>query len=462
MNNKNLNISLDGSIIKWLFFLSLPILIWNLLQSSYNFIDAYWIWKISKEAVASISISFPILFFIEALWTGFSMAWTILIAQYAWAKNKKMINKTTSYTLTISIFLAIILWIIWYFSSEYILNIMKIDKNVIDYSVSYLKIIFIWLVSSFIFSMFQSIMRWIWEVKLPMYIIWWTVLLNFIIDPIFILWFWPIPAMWVSGAALATIIAETLSAIIWIYILFKGIKWVKIDLKDLIPNSSFFKKIFFIWLPSSIEMSIRSFWRILLAWLISYFWTTSLAWFWAWWNIFQFVFIPAIGFSIALSTMVWQNIWARNLARAQEITKIWIYITFIILEIIWLLVFIFSPFLISIFINDADSIKIWVNFLRIAAFSFGIMWIQFALTWVFRAAWNTTLVMILSIFSIIIIQIPIAFLLSIYLKLWINWVWWSFVITNIIMTTIYLLLYIKWDWKNKKITDEEEEKEKEE
>lgn len=455
MKNKNLNISLEWNILKWLFFLSLPILIWNFLQASYNFVDAYWIWKISKEAVASISASFPIIFFIVSLWTWFSMAWTILIAQYAWAKNKEKLDKTASQTLTIDVFLAVFLWMIWYFSSESILKLLKVNDDVIIHALPYLKITFIWLVFSFIFSMFQSIMRWVWEVKLPMYIILATVILNFIIDPILILGFWPIPAMWVSWAAIATIIAQFISAWVWVYILFKWNHSVKVDFKNLIPKFSFIKKVFFLGLPSSIEMSIRSLWMVLLTWIVTYFWTVALAWFWAWWNIFQFIFIPTMWFSIAISTMVWQNIWAWNIKRASQIAKTWTLITFVALEIIWLFIFIFAPFLIELFVNDRETIKTWVDLMRISAFSFGIMWIQFALTWVFRAAWNTSLAMILWIVSMFVVQLPIAFILSIHLNWWINWVWWSFTIVNIVMAIICVLIYLKWNWKNKKITAEE-------
>lgn len=458
--NKNVKLALEWSIIKWLFFLSLPILIWNLLQSSYNLVDAYWISKISKEAVASISASIPIIFLVISIWTGFSMAGTILIAQYAWAKNQKMVNKTASQTLTVDIFLALFLWILWFFSSEFILELIKIEKSVMEHAVPYMRIIFLGLIFSFIFSMFQSIMRWVWENKLPMNIILGTVILNFIIDPILILGFWPIPAMWVTWAAIATVIAQFISALIWLFILFKWNYGVKINLADMKPDFSFIKKIFFLWLPSSVEMSIRSLWFVLLTWLVTYFWTVALAWFWAAWNIFQLIFIPTMWFSIAISTMVWQNIWAKNFKRAREIAKTWAFITFIILEIIWIFIFFLAPFLVGIFVKDAETIKVWADLLKISSLTFWIMWIQFALTWVFRAAWNTSLAMNLWIFSMFVVQLPVAYILSKHLEWWINWVWWSFVITNIIMALICIFIYTKWDWEKKKITTEEKLEEK--
>ena len=122
MENKNLTLALEGSIIKWLIILAIPILIWNLLQSAYQFVDAYWVWSISKEAVAAVSVSWPVIFLIIALGTGFSMAWSILIAQYSWQKNKEMVNHCSAQTLLIDIIISIILWAIWYFNSENILR----------------------------------------------------------------------------------------------------------------------------------------------------------------------------------------------------------------------------------------------------------------------------------------------------------------------------------------------------
>ena len=113
--------------------------------------------------------------------------------------------------------------------------------------------------------------------------------------------------------------------------------------------------------------------------------------------------------------------------------------------------------------NDAEVIKIWVDLLKISAFTFWTMWVQFALTWVFRAAWNMMLALVLGIISMFMVQFPIAYLLSKQTDLWIDWVWLSFPITNIVMVTICILIYLKWDWKNKSIvwqTKEELEEEK--
>ena len=158
--------------------LALPILAGNLLQSSYQFVDAYWVGKVGKEAVAAVSVSGPITFLIVALGTGFAMAGTILVAQYAGAGKKELVNHSAAQTLLLVVAISLLLSI---------LQSMGVAPEVMHYALPYLQTTFCGLLFTFIFSMFQSILRGVGEVNIPLYIILSTVLLNFVIDPMFIL-----------------------------------------------------------------------------------------------------------------------------------------------------------------------------------------------------------------------------------------------------------------------------------
>lgn len=94
------------------------------MQSAYQFVDAYWIGKLSKEAVAAVASSGSIVFLILSLGMGFSMAGTILIAQYVGAKNKEMVNKGTAQTLLSVVIISAFLSVVGYFSAEHILLLM--------------------------------------------------------------------------------------------------------------------------------------------------------------------------------------------------------------------------------------------------------------------------------------------------------------------------------------------------
>ena len=448
------NFILEGSIYKGLFFLAIPILISNILQGSYQFIDAYWIGKLSHEAVAASSASGTVYFLILSLGMGFSMAGTILIAQYAGAKNQKMLNKSASQTLSVDLFLAVLLGAVGFFNAEGILQLMNVEPAVRSLAVPFLQITFMGMIFSFIFSMFQSILRGVGEVKFPMYIVAFTVVLNMILDPMFIFGFGFIPAMGMSGAAWATMLVQAISAIIGVTVLFRRNYGVKVSLREMWPNFSFIKKVFFLGLPSSVEMSLRSFGMALMMTLVTTFGTVALAGFGAGGYIFQMIFFPVMGFSIATSTMIGQNIGARQLTRVDDIAKKSMILSAGVLSIVGLLVYIFAPFLVGLFIQDeSESTRLAVDLLRINSWSFPFMAIQFGLTGAFRAAGNATLAMNLGLISVFVIQFPLAFLLS-RTTLEVNGIWWAYAITNVAMTFICLGIFARGKWKHKNLTND--------
>lgn len=457
MQNKRLDLALSWPIIKTIFSMAIPILIANLLQSAYQLTDAFWVWRLWKEAVAAVWVSFPITFFVIALWSWFSMAWTTLIAQYFWAKNNKMVNHTAAQTLLMVVIVSSFLSLIWYIFSSYILKIIWVEDIVFSDALSFLRISFIWMIFVFLFAMFQSIMRWLWEVKVPLKIILFTVLLNLIIDPLFIFWYWIIPSFWVAWAAMATLVTQWLASIAWTIILLKWKYSIHIKFSDFKPDFSFIKKAFYLWLPSSIEMSARSLSMIVMTFLVTSFWTLAIASYSAWWNIFQLVIILSMWISMATSALVWQNIWAKNIDRAEKIIQKGSLLSFLFLSLFWVIVFVFAKGLIWFFVPwDLDVINQWSHFLKIVSLSFWLIWVQMSINWAYRAAWNMVTSMMFTVVSQWLLQIPLAFVLSRYFSFWLDWIWYSMLITNIIMLFVSLYVFKKWYWKKTKIIDKDD------
>lgn len=455
--NKNLEMSLEWPILKSIFLLTLPILFANLLQSAYQLTDAFWVWRLGWDAVASVSVSFPITFFMISLGAGFAVAGSTFIAQYAWAKNQKMVNHVAAQTLLMVVVISVIIWAIWYAIAPNLLSLMWVSKWVYVDALSFLRISFIWMIFVFSFSMFQSIMRWLWEVKMPLNIVLFTVLLNLIIDPLFIFWYGVIPAMWVSWAAMATLITQAIASIMWLIILLKGKYHIHLNMYDFKPDFSYIKKAFFIGLPSSIEMSARSLWMVLMTFLIASFWTLAVASYWAAWNIFQLIMIFWLWFSMAWAVLIGQNLGAKNIARAEKIGVMSLLISFLILSLIGIVVFFAGAYLVSFFIpGDTAIIQWWARILTITALSFGLIWIQMSVSWVLRASWNMSTSLILTLVSQWVVQFPLAYILSKHTSLWVDWVWYAMLATNLIMATISILVFMKWDWKKNNLISKED------
>ncbi len=450
---KKIDVLTQGSILKSLISLSVPIIFANILQTAYQLTDTFWVGRLGNVAVAAISISFPIIFFIISLGGGLAMAGTILVAQYKGKNNREAVDHITSQTLMAVVIISIILAIIGYWFSPYIIGLMGVKSAVLTEAISYLKISFIGMTFVFLYMVFQSLMRGVGDVKVPVYIVLGTVLLNLILDPLFIFGYGPIAAYGVSGAALATIGTQGLAALIGMILLLKGRHHIKLHLNDLKPDFSLISKMFRIGLPASIEQSSRALGIIAITFLVASFNTLIIAAYGIGIRILSFIIIPALGLSMATSTLVGQNIGAGKIERAEKIVKLSSVIGFIVLSIVGIIIFIFARQISAIFIpKEIGTIAVSALFIKIMALSFGFVGVQQVLSGAFRGSGNTLTSMTLSLISLWLLRLPIAYVLSKYTGLSELGIWIAFPVANVIGFTISIIWFTRGSWKHKQIT----------
>lgn len=456
MNSKTNNL-LEGPIAKSLFTLAVPIILANILQAGYQLIDAFWVGRLGGAAVAAVSVAAPITFLTIALGVGFAIAGSTLIAQYFGAKNKQMVDHVAAQTLLMIVIVSIFFGLLGYIFTPWILSLMGVAPDVYAGAVGFMRVSFVGLIFNFFFFMFQSIMRGVGETKLPVFIVLGTVLLNFILDPFFIFGWGSIPAMGVAGAAVATVGTQSIAALIGLIILLRGKYGIHLLIRDFKPDFIFIKRAFFLGFPASIEQSARALGLTVLTFLIASFGTLTVAAYGVGSNVLQVVMIPAMGLSMAISTLVGQNIGAGNIDRAARIGKLGAWLGFWVLTGVGVIVFIFAPYFVGFFVpGDADVISSGAIFLRIIALSWGFMGVQLSLTGVLRASGNMLATMILALVSQWVLQFPLAYVFSKHTSLGISGLWWSFTVTNVVIALITIIWYAKGDWKKTKITTEED------
>jgi putative MATE family efflux protein len=447
---------IQGSVIKSLGKLAIPIVIANLLQAGYQLVDAFWVGRLGGYAVASVAVSTPVVFLSMAVGLGFAMAGSILIAQYFGARNQAMVNHIAAQTLLLVIVISTLLALTGWMLSPFFLKLLHVTTQVYDNALGFLRISFIGLIFNFSFFVFQSIMRGVGNVTMPVYIVLGTVLLNFALDPLFIFGWGPIAPQGVMGAALATLGTQSIACFIGFIILFRGRHGVHVEWKHFIPDWNHIKRAFNIGLPGSIEQSMRALGLMVMTFLIAGFGTTTVAIYGAGSNILQVVLIPALGLSMAISTLAGQNIGAGNIPRAAEAAKLGAWLGFGILTTIGIIVFFTAEPLVAFFVpGDAEVINGGANFLRIMCLSWGFMGLQLCLTGVLRASGNMVTAMVLTLVSQWVLQFPLAYIFSHHGDLGANGIWWAFPVSNIIIALITMGVFSKGDWKKKRLTDEE-------
>ncbi len=362
---KKINLT-EGSILTSLVKLSIPIIFGNILQTAYQLVDTFWVGKLGSAAVAAVSVSFPLIFFIISFAGGFAMAGSILIAQFKGKNDLKQMNHITSQTIMVVFVLSIVLSFIGYLLSPYLIGLMGVSSDVYGGAVSYMQIIFSGIAFMFVYMVYQSLMRGIGDVKTPLYIVSGTVLLNLILDPLLIFGYGFVPGFGVSGAAYASIGSQALASVIAVFLLLRGSHEIRLNLNDLMPDFKLIKKMFIIGFPASIEHSARALGMTLMVFLVTTFGTVTLAAYGIGSRILSFVVIPGIGLSMATSTLVGQNIGAGKIERAEKVTKLSAFIGFVTLTIVGLVMFVMSKEVSAIFIpGEIETIEQSSSFIKL-------------------------------------------------------------------------------------------------
>ncbi len=442
----------EGSIVRALITLAVPIVLANILQTAYQLTDTFWVGRLGVDAVAAVSLSFPIIFLLISIGGGFTIAGSILIAQYKGKKEQDNVDHIAAQTIIVALFSALVLSTIGYLLAEPIIRLMGADPAVLSSAVSYLQISFLGTVFLFGFFVFQSVMRGAGDAKTPMLIVLGTVLLNLLLDPLFIFGYGPIPAFGVSGAAMATIGTQGLAALIGMCLLFSGRYGVHLKKQHLRPDKATIKRLFKLGLPASVEQSTRAMSFTIMTLLVASFGTIAIASYGIGFRILSFIIIPALGLSMANSTLVGHNIGAEKIERAAKTSRISSLIAFMTLFIAGILLFIFATPAAATFIpGNSTVIEESATFIRIMALSFGFIGFQQVLTGTLQGAGNTMLSMMLTIATSWVIRFPLAYILSKHTALGVDGIWWSFPLSNILGAILVYAVYANGTWKSKKI-----------
>ncbi len=440
----------EGSILSSLLRLSIPIIAANTLQTAYQLIDTFWLGRLGAYAVAAVSLSFPLLFLIFSIGGGLTLAGSVLVAQYRGMNDQKLVNYSSAQTIFVMFFVSIALMLAGIYGAEPLMRFIGADENIFTESVNYFRVSSYGFVFLFIFFVFQSLMRGIGNVLLPTFVVLSTVLLNLVLDPLFIYGWGPIPAMGVSGAAMASVGTQGLSAFIGLFILLNGKQGIKVHLQDLKPDWPWTKKLFKLGFPASIEQSTRALGMTMMIILVVGYGSEVVASYGIGARILGFVVIPALGLSISTTTLVGQNIGAGKVYRAERVAVLSGKVAFWGLSGIGMLLFFAARPLTAFFVPD-DEYVIYhgAMFIKIMAPSFGLLGLQQVMNGVFNGAGFTLASMLISLIGLWIVRFPLAYVLSNNTVLGFEGIWWAFPISNLIAAIVALIWFKNGQWKQR-------------
>ena len=449
----------QGPILQSLIKLAWPIVFGNLLQTGYQLVDAFWVGQLGAKAVAAVAVSFPVNFLLIALGSGFSVAGSVLVAQNYGARNQQMINHIAAQALVLETVLALALTVVAHLASPLILHLMGAGPDIFAQANLFQQVLFWGLPFNFGFLMFQALMRGVGEVKIPLYINLVTLGLNFALDPLFIYGWGPVPGMGVAGSAAATLSTQVLSVIAGMVVLLRGRSGIQLSFKGYRPDWGLMKRVFRLGGPSSIDLSARALGLSMLTTLAAGFGTEVLATYGIGSRIIAIAIIPALGIALACSTLVAQNVGARNLPRALQTANYSVALSFGVLLLLGGAIWAAAPLLVAFFLRGDDQVAGYsVQFVRIASLSLCFAGVQQSVSGAFRGVGNTVSAMVLTITGIWGFQFPVAWYLSHHTALGFRGIWWSFVVANIGICIVAGLWYWRGNWHSQVLAAPQQKK----
>ncbi len=390
---------IKGHITKSLLLFSIPMILGNLLQQLYNIADTFIVGQyIGSHALAAVGSSFTLMTFLTSIILGLCMGSGILFSMlYGAHKEDQM--KTSFFVSFVGIgILTIILEIICFIFIHPILSFLHIPSDIYKDTYDYTMIIFIGLFFTFLYNYFSSILRALGDSKTPLLFLAIATIINIILDIYFIVSL----NMSVSGAALATIIAQGISAfglMIYVFITQKRILPTR---KHCYYDKDIFKKIKDYSLLTCVQQSVMNFGILMIQGLVNSFGVITMSAFAAAVKIDSFAYMPVQDFGNAFSTFIAQNKGANQEERIQQGLKSAIIISSLFCLFISFIVFTFAKQLMLIFIKPQEVVIIMqgIEYLRIEGICYMGIGCLFLLYGYYRGVGKPGISVVLTIISL--------------------------------------------------------------
>ena len=442
----------EGTPWKKIVLFTVPMLLGNIAQQLYSTVDSIIVGRyVGDNALAAVGSASPIYMLLLVLFMGISAGASVMVAQYFGARDREGLSKAIGNCLTLTLISSLLIMAIGYFTIRPLLNLLGTPESIIDWCESYLMVLVMGIAGTSYYYMLTGILRGMGDsVSALVYLLVATVI-NIVLDLLFVAKF----NMGVFGVALATIIAQIVSAILSFFKLVQMRSVFDLNPKYLKLEKQYSGTTIRLGIPSGITQMIFSAAMILVQSLTNSFGEMVIAANVIIMRVDGFVMMPNMSFGLAMTTFAGQNIGARKTDRvmigARQGTFIAMGTSFVITG----LVVLFGKYIMGLFTKTDELVTLAKNMMMILAIGYVAMAITQCLSGTMRGAGDTMTPMWISIITTVLVRVPIAYAiayftrtpeqptgsyLSIFISLLISW---------LVGAVITFIAYQRGGWKRK-------------
>ena len=412
----------------------------SLFQVLFNLVDTFYAGKISPESLAALAKAFPLYFIVVSAGIGIVAGCNSLIANALGSNNKILASIYTYTSLVYAFFLSIFITFIGIYFASDLLLLMGSSNSSIDLSKKYTDIIFFGTIIFLILTSFNSVLYAQGDTKTYRNVLGIGVILNIILNPIFVFGFFFIPSFGIAGLAISTLIIQFGACIYLFYKVNNTELKIILNISNFIIRRNFLINIFNQCMPITMALFLVATGSYILLSFINIFGELAVAGYGAAIRFEHLFSLPVIGLNTAVISIAGQNYGARRYERIKEVYSKSIIIGVIFMCVSGLIIFIFSESIISIFSNDLEVIKFGSSYLKIAAFIGPIYPVFFISHALFTALKKTFLIFYSNLFRMVLFPLIITWLIIKVLGGYYNDIFYGLLIMNWIFGFIMLFI----------------------
>lgn len=432
---------LEGNIFSSLTRLALPIMATSLIQMAYNMTDMIWIGNLGANAVASVGAAGMYGWLSQSIATLARMGGQVNVGHRLGAGDADDAARYAQNALQLEVLLSVLFGLVMVLFTSPLIGFFHLNgEQVIRDAESYLLITGGLIIFSTLNQVFTGLITVTGNSRTPFLVTTAGLVLNIVLDPLFIFGIGPVPAMGVAGAAIATVMAQALVTLLYVLYARRDTHLLQKVRMFEKPDFSKLKSIIRIGLPSAVQGALFTSISMVLARTVASFGDTAVAVQKVGGQIESISWMTADGFAAALNSFVSQNHGAGNFSRAKRgfrdalaVMSIWGVFTSL------LLIFAAAP-IFRIFIREPEALPIGIDYLVILGFSQLFSCVEIMTTGAFSGFGKTLPPSITSI-VLTAARVPMAMALS-ATALGLSGIWWSITISSILKGVVVLTLFL--------------------
>ena len=388
----------QGNITRHLITFALPLLAGNVFQQMYNMVDTWVVGNyVSNEAFSAVGSVGPIVNMLIGFFMGLSSGAGVVISQYYGARRFREVQETVHTAIVMTLILGVAFTGIGLGMIPFMLDLMNTPANVLPESTAYLTIYFAGILGLMLYNIGSGILRAVGDSQRPFYFLVVCAVINTVLDLVFVLVF----HMGVEGVALATIIAQGVSAALVLITLLRTDECIKLRLRALKLHWSMLKKIIRVGIPAAIQMAITAFSNIFVQSYINYFGADCMSGWTAYSKVDQLLFLPMQSIALASTTFVGQNL-GRNLPeRARAGVRQSLIIAIVSTLILMVPVMIFAAPVVRFFNAKPEVVEYGTMLLRLMTPFYVLCCFNQVLGGALRGAGNSKATMVIMLLSFV-------------------------------------------------------------